>query len=163
MYSQIGWKGSDISLEAFKLAAEKNPELQLVGFGQSAPLPELPLPEGVIYYQVPPQHTLKDIYASCDAWLFSSRWEGFGLPILEAMACRTPVIGTPVGAAPDLLGDGAGILVNSEDPEDLAGAIERVWGCGHRETGLPLPILDLVTHKLYSQIRRFSSLTISTV
>lgn len=126
MYSQTPWKGSDISLEAFKLAARKNPELQLIGFGQSPPRPELPLPKGTIYHQVPPQHRLKDIYASCDVWLFSSRFEGFGLPILEAMACRTPVIGTPVGAAPDLLADGAGILVNPEDPEDIANAIERV-------------------------------------
>lgn len=133
MYSETAWKGADISLEAFKLAAERNPELQLVGFGQLAPLPELPLPKGAIYHQVPPQHKLKDIYASCDVWLFSSRWEGFGLPILEAMACRTPVIGTPVGAAPDLLVDGAGILVNSKDPEDIAGAIERVCKLPHEE------------------------------
>jgi glycosyltransferase involved in cell wall biosynthesis len=126
MYSPISWKGTDISLEAFKLASKQNPDLQLVGFGYSSPQPDLPLPEGAIYHQVPPQHKLKDIYASCDAWLFSSRWEGFGLPILEAMACRTPVIGTPVGAAPDLLADGAGILVNPEDPEDIARAIHRL-------------------------------------
>lgn len=133
MYSPTLWKGSDISLEAFKLAAEKNPELQLVGFGECSPQPELPLPKGTIYHQVPPQHKLKDIYASCDVWLFSSRWEGFGLPILEAMACRTPVIGTPVGAAPNLLADGAGILVNPEDPEDIASAIERVCHLPHEE------------------------------
>jgi glycosyltransferase involved in cell wall biosynthesis len=42
------------------------------------------------------------------------------------MACRTPVIGTPVGAAPDLLLDGQGILVRPEDPEDMAHAILTV-------------------------------------
>jgi glycosyltransferase involved in cell wall biosynthesis len=126
MYSETPWKGCDLSLEALRLVTEKHPELQIIGFGQSAPLPELPLPKGTVYHQVPPQHKLKDIYASCDVWLFSSRWEGFGLPILEAMACRTPVIGTPAGAAPDLLANGAGILVNSEAPEDIASAIEYV-------------------------------------
>jgi len=42
------------------------------------------------------------------------------LPILEAMACRTPVIGTPAGPAPELLGAGGGILVRPEDPADMA-------------------------------------------
>jgi glycosyltransferase involved in cell wall biosynthesis len=69
---------------------------------------------------------LRTIYAQCDAWLFPSRFEGFGLPILEAMACRTSVIGSPAGAAPELLADGAGILVNPEDPADMARAIVRV-------------------------------------
>jgi glycosyltransferase involved in cell wall biosynthesis len=48
------------------------------------------------------------------------------LPILEAMACRTPVIGTPAGAAPDLLCDGGGLLVRPEDPRDMARAIVQV-------------------------------------
>jgi glycosyltransferase involved in cell wall biosynthesis len=133
MYSQTAWKGADISLEAFNLALEKIPDLQLVGFGHCSPQPELPLPPGAIYHQMPPQHKLKDIYASCDVWLFSSRWEGFGLPILEAMACRTPVIGTPVGAAPDLLADGTGILVNPEDPKDIAHAIAHICSLSHKE------------------------------
>jgi glycosyltransferase involved in cell wall biosynthesis len=69
---------------------------------------------------------LRDIYARCDAWLFGSRMEGFGLPILEAMACRTPVIATPAGAAPELLSGGGGVLVPAEDPRAMARAILRV-------------------------------------
>ena len=42
------------------------------------------------------------------------------------MACHTPVIGTPAGAASELLSGGAGILVKPEDPEDMAMAIEKV-------------------------------------
>jgi glycosyltransferase involved in cell wall biosynthesis len=48
------------------------------------------------------------------------------LPILEAMACRTPVIGTPAGAAPDLLSQGGGIMVPMEDPHAMAQAIVDV-------------------------------------
>ncbi len=66
------------------------------------------------------------LYASCDAWLFASRCEGFGLPILEAMACRTPVIGTPVGAAPELLAAGGGRLVAPQDPAAMARMIVDV-------------------------------------
>lgn len=126
MYSSTPWKGCDIALKAFSLAQKKIPNLRLVAFGSNNPSPDLPLPPDTEYSRQPPQNAIKDIYAKCDAWLFSSRSEGFGLPILEAMACRTPVIGTPVGAAPELLSDGAGILVKPEDPEDMARAIEQI-------------------------------------
>jgi glycosyltransferase involved in cell wall biosynthesis len=84
------------------------------------------LPPGTEYNNAPTQDQLKEFYSKCDAWLFSSRSEGFGLPILEAMACGTPVIGTPAGAAPELLAGGGGILVKPEDPEDMAKAIEQI-------------------------------------
>ncbi|MGC1195281.1 MAG: glycosyltransferase family 4 protein [Geitlerinemataceae cyanobacterium] len=126
MYAKESWKGCDISLKAFSLAAQNIPGLRLIVFGMKDPVPELPLPPGTEYICQPPQETIRDIYSQCDAWLFGSRIEGFGLPILEAMACRTPVIGTPAGAAPDFLADGAGILVRPEDPEDMARAIEQI-------------------------------------
>ncbi len=127
MYSTKSWKGSDISLKAFSLAAKKIPNLRLVAFGSQKPSQDLQLPPNTEYVFSPPQNQLKEFYAKCDAWLFGSRLEGFGLPILEAMACRTPVIGTPTGAAPELLTEGAGLLVKSEDPEDMARAIEKVY------------------------------------
>ena len=136
MYSSKLWKGCDISLRAFALAGEKLPNLRLVVFGKEKPSPDLPLPREVEYIFQPSQATIKDIYARCDAWLFASRTEGFGLPILEAMACRTPVIGTPAGAAPELLQAGGGILVKSEDPEDMAKAIVRVGNLSQSEWSL---------------------------
>ena len=126
MYSQKHWKGCDISLKAFSLAKKKIPNLCLVVFGIEEPSPDLPLPSGTEYICQPPQDQIKKLYAKCDAWLFGSRLEGFGRPILEAMACRTPVIGTPAGAAPELLKDGAGLLVKPENPEDMARAIEQI-------------------------------------
>ena len=126
MYSTIDWKGCDLSLKAFDLAARQIPNLQLVAFGKHQPTADLPLPAGAKFIYQPAQDTIKDIYASCDAWLFGSRVEGFGLPILEAMACRTPVIGTPVGAAPELLAEGAGIIVPPEDPAAMAQAIAGI-------------------------------------
>jgi glycosyltransferase involved in cell wall biosynthesis len=75
----------------------------------------------------PPQESIRDIYAGCDAWLFGSRSEGFGLPVLEAMACRTPVIATPTGAGPEAVKSGDnGFLVNHEDPAGMADAIVRI-------------------------------------
>jgi len=86
----------------------------------------MPLPKDAEYVIQPDQDKLKDFYSKCDAWLFASRSEGFGLPIVEAMACRTPVIGTPAGAAPEMLSGGTGILVKPEAPEAMAKAIERI-------------------------------------
>jgi glycosyltransferase involved in cell wall biosynthesis len=133
MYAPELWKGCDISLKAFSLAAQKIPELRLIAFGMKELVPELPLPPGTHYVRQPPQTMLRELYSQCDAWLFGSRIEGFGLPILEAMACRTPVIGTPAGAAPELLTDGAGILVRPEDAENMAQAIEQVCRFSHLE------------------------------
>jgi glycosyltransferase involved in cell wall biosynthesis len=126
LYSTEAGKGCDISLKAFALARQKFPQLRLIAFGVSDPISAFPLPPTTEYVRQPPQDSLKDLYAQCDAWLFGSRVEGFGLPILEAMACRTPVIGVPSGAAPELVAEGAGILVEPEDPEDMARAIVRI-------------------------------------
>ena len=125
-YSSAYWKGCDISLKAFEIAAQQIPDLRLVAFSNNELSPNLPLPPNAEFAFRPPQSTLKDLYAKCDGWLFGSRSEGYGLPILEAMACRTPVIGTPAGAAPELLADGAGLLVKPEDPEDMAKAIVKL-------------------------------------
>ncbi|BAZ43126.1 glycosyl transferase [Chondrocystis sp. NIES-4102] len=133
MYSLQKWKGVDISLEAFKLANSTIKDLRLLVLGQHKPLPELLLPSNSEFIYQPPQEQIKDIYSQCDAWLFGSRSEGFGLPILEAMACRTPVIATPAGAAPELLANGGGILVKPEDPEDMARAILHICNLSNQE------------------------------
>ncbi|MGE5609502.1 MAG: glycosyltransferase family 4 protein [Bacillota bacterium] len=126
VYSKVQCKGTDISLQAFRMAADLVPGLRLRGFGHDLPAPDLPLPKGAEYIRRPEQYTISDIYRSCDAWLFGSRAEGFGLPILEAMACRTPVIAAPAGAAPELLSEGGGILIRPEDPKHMAEAITRI-------------------------------------
>ena len=126
VYTRTPRKTCNIALEAFKIASKRIPELQLVVFGSHEMIPELPLPPHAEFHVRPPQAKLRELYAQCDAWLFSSKTEGFGLPILEAMACRTPVIGTSAGAAPELLPDGGGILVAPNDPNDMARAIEHI-------------------------------------
>jgi glycosyltransferase involved in cell wall biosynthesis len=123
MYSYKTYKGCDICVRAIELARRELPELRVIAFGAHGERHELPLPRRTDLEVLPPQHRLREIYASCDAWLFGSRTEGFGLPLLEAMACRTPVIATPAGAAPELVRQGGGVLVAPENPEDMARAI----------------------------------------
>jgi glycosyltransferase involved in cell wall biosynthesis len=124
LYRQDWVKGGDIVLEAFRLARQRLPELRLITFGPRSSAGAMP--EGVDYRPFPSNEELPGLYASCDAWLFASRSEGFGLPILEAMACRTPVIATPAGAAPELISaNGGGVLVGHEDPAGMAREIVR--------------------------------------
>ncbi|MEG4575966.1 glycosyltransferase family 4 protein [Microcoleus sp. N3A4] len=149
MYSTIYWKGTDIALQAFSLAAEKIPNLRLVAFGVDAPSSELPLPANAEYVIQPDQDKLKDSYSKCDAWLLASRSEGFGLPIIEAMACRTPVISTPAGAAPEILSGGTGILVRPEDPQEIAKAIEYICQ-------LPNSEWQALSEAAYAKVRNYT-------
>jgi len=149
MYSTIYWKGTDIALKAFSLAAAKIPNLRLVAFGTGAPSSELPLPANTEYVIQPDQDKIKDYYSKCDAWLLASRSEGFGLPIIEAMACRTPVISTPVGAAPEILSGGTGILVRAEDPEEMAKAIESICQ-------LPNSKWQALSEAVYAKVKNYT-------
>jgi glycosyltransferase involved in cell wall biosynthesis len=126
MYSSKPIKGCDVCIEAIERARRSVCNLQVNVFGAGKPGNDLP--PAYAFIRQPAQEELREIYASCDAWLFGSRTEGFGLPVLEAMACRTPVIATPAGAAPDLLADGGGMLVGAEDAAGMAQAIERIAG-----------------------------------
>jgi len=119
-------KGWDIVQEAIRLARQTIPELALVVFGPEDLGRIEPPAGGMRYVHRPADDQLASLYGQCTAWLFASRREGFGLPILEAMACRTPVIATPAGAAPELIGAGGGWLVEPEDASDMARAIVEV-------------------------------------
>jgi glycosyltransferase involved in cell wall biosynthesis len=127
LYATNPFKGVDISLKAIEIARAQVPDLHVVAFGAKPVTRALPLPEGSDFHLRPAQEEIRDIYAACDVWLFGSRSEGFGLPILEAMACRTPVIATPTGAAPGFIADGHnGYLVAMEDAPAMAARIVEV-------------------------------------
>mgnify|MGYP006268735725 CR=1 FL=1 len=59
------------------------------------------------------------------ALVFPSLWEGFGLPVLEAMSCGTPVIVANVASLPEVTGDAA-LLVNPENVEEITAAMAMV-------------------------------------
>ena len=65
------------------------------------------------------------LYRGAVAFIFPSRYEGFGLPPLEALACGTPVVGSDVSSIPEVVGD-AGVLLPPDDAEGMAGALIRL-------------------------------------
>lgn len=62
------------------------------------------------------------VYRGAVAFVFPSRYEGFGLPPLEALACGTPVVGSNAASLPEIVGD-AGVLLPPDDAREMAGAL----------------------------------------
>jgi glycosyltransferase involved in cell wall biosynthesis len=68
---------------------------------------------------------LAALYAGAACLLFPSLSEGFGFPVLEAMACGTPVVSSNRTSLPEVVGD-AGLLVDPEDEAEIAAAVGRI-------------------------------------
>ena len=68
---------------------------------------------------------LLELYNACDCFVFPSFYEGFGLPILEAMACGRAVACSNTSAMPEVA-DGAGLLFNPHDTGDIARALKDI-------------------------------------
>ena len=67
------------------------------------------------------------LYRRAMIFAYPSRYEGFGIPPLEAMACGAPVLATRVGAIPDFA-EGAALLVGPGDPDALRNAMVQLIG-----------------------------------
>jgi glycosyltransferase involved in cell wall biosynthesis len=87
------------------------------------------------------------LYRNALAFLYPSRYEGFGLPALEALACSVPVVGSNASSIPEIVGD-AGMLVDPDDAEHMAGALIAVLS----EPGLRQELAQ----KAVAQAARFS-------
>ena len=84
-----------------------------------------PLLHEMLFTGFVPDADLPALYSAADVLVMPSLYEGFGLPLLEAMACGTPVVASNAASLPEVVGD-AGPLVNPNDPDALAEALARV-------------------------------------
>lgn len=114
------------------LAATHDVDLVLAGFKRWSferelqPIAELGLKDRVKYVGYVPDEDLAALYSAAECLALPSWYEGFGIPIVEAMACGCPVV-TSSGrhAAPEVAG-GAAVLVNPADPAAIAAGLARV-------------------------------------
>jgi glycosyltransferase involved in cell wall biosynthesis len=81
--------------------------------------------QDVRFFGFVPYHILRVFYQSAVLFAFPSLYEGFGLPPLEAMANRTPVIASNTSSLPEVLGDAA-VLVNPENVFDIARGMKLI-------------------------------------
>ncbi len=69
---------------------------------------------------------LAALYCAARAFVYPSIWEGFGLPVLEAMACGTPVVAARVSSLPEVVGEAGMLIEDPLDAEALASALRRL-------------------------------------
>ncbi len=111
-------------LEAFK--SIEGFELRVVGANKASPVhDERREQSGVRWLGFVGEQELVELYRHATALVFPTRYEGFGLPVLEAMARRTPVIASNSSSIPEVA-RGAAILVDPDDVEGLRDAMRRV-------------------------------------
>lgn len=121
-------------IEAYRLLSrvmENPPALVLVGkpgYGYSnliAQCNDLRSSGQLIMTGYVPLDDLRVLYSAASLFVYPSLYEGFGLPVLEAMACGTPVVTSNISALPEIADDAA-ILVDPTDVRDIARAMEAV-------------------------------------
>lgn len=122
LYSTAQRKNVGLAIEIVCRLQAIRPTVRVIAFGVSPPSDPHLLPDWIEFVENPPQQRIADLYAACDAWLFTSEKEGFGLPILEAFACGTPVLATRAGAAPELI-DGTNGRLLDQTPDAFVTAI----------------------------------------
>ena len=88
-------------------------------------VPRLGLADAVAFEGYMDVARLRALYSAAALFVLPSLYEGFGLPVLEAMACGAPVIAADTSSLPEVVGD-AGLLVPPGDPGALAEAMARV-------------------------------------
>ncbi|MGC9082856.1 MAG: glycosyltransferase family 4 protein, partial [Anaerolineae bacterium] len=88
-------------------------------------LRELGLEDRVRFTGYVPDEDLPALYSAADLFAFPSLYEGFGLPVLEAMACGVPVVCSNTSSLPEVVGE-AGIMVEPHNVHALARAMGRV-------------------------------------
>ena len=116
-------KGIPVLLEAWKRAGIKDAELELVGSWQLSAARRSALPSGVRHSAPCSAEELRGRYQSADIFVFPSFFEGFGLVLLEAMACGLPIISSERSAAPDFVTAESGSVVPAGNIEAWAHAL----------------------------------------
>ncbi|GAA6617111.1 CmcI family methyltransferase [Scytonema sp. NUACC26] len=130
-----GYKNSILFFKAFaQLVSKQGFEIVATGIGGLQQLDFRNYTSGTVVHMLQlSDEELAIAYSGAVALVYPSTYEGFGLPVLEAMACGCPVITCPNASLPEVVGEAA-IYVNDNDVEELANALCEVQKYRIRET-----------------------------
>jgi D-inositol-3-phosphate glycosyltransferase len=129
-------KGLEYLVHAMELVVEEVPQTRLIAVAKAGfrgtdevgwfkvLADRLGLSGHIEFHESVPQSKLLELYADCDVLALPSRTEGWGLALMEAMACGKPVVASRVGGVPELVRDGVeGFLVEAGDVRALGSHI----------------------------------------
>ena len=121
-------KNADLILEAWPTISSLHPELKLVIINHNDPAylqraGEVGASLVLGGFQEEPQ--LVALYNAAQLVWFPTKYDGFGMPVIEAMACGTPVVSSNTTGIPEVAG-GAGLLLSPDKPDDHVGAIDAL-------------------------------------
>lgn len=127
------FKNLDKLIDAFKDISEKFSDLQLLVVGLSGrakpgilkKIKKYNFENKVIIAGWVPDEDLPLLYSAAEVYIHPSLYEGFGLPVLEAMACGCPVVSSNAASLPELVGDAA-ILADATETQALKNAIIKI-------------------------------------
>jgi glycosyltransferase involved in cell wall biosynthesis len=109
---------------------------------------ELGMEDRVIFTDFVDEKDKPALIKGSKLFVLPSFWEGFGLDVLNAMACGVPVVASNVGSLPEVVGN-AGILVDPNDPESIAQGIKEVLLA-------PITKYNSMVEKGLAQVKKFS-------
>jgi alpha-maltose-1-phosphate synthase len=118
-------------IAAWERAALRDAELELVGSWHLAERKRTSLPRGVTLMPPCSPEALRERYRAADAFVFPSFFEGFGLVLLEAMACGLPAIASRATAGRDVVTPACGRLIEAGDTDALVETLR--WFAEHRD------------------------------
>ena len=126
-------KNLGAAVDALARLLPSHPELQLVVAGQPyagwndvlARATERGVRTHLLDVPAVSDAVLRVLYGRCAAFLFPSRYEGFGLPVLEAMACGAPVVASNTSSVPEVAGQAA-LLFDPGDVDGMTSAVDRL-------------------------------------
>ncbi|MBI5605587.1 MAG: glycosyltransferase family 4 protein [Deltaproteobacteria bacterium] len=151
-----------VLLQAFtRVCQELGTEYQLVVSGQkgwlirslSHFLKNYPMRDQVLFTGYVPMEDLPFLMNGAEIFVFPSLYEGFGLPVLEAMSCGTPVISSNRSSIPEIVGS-AGVLIDPTDVQELAHRIIYLLRNGEERRWLSLLGKDQAARFSWEEVAR---------
>ena len=127
-------------VDAYKLVKSKYPKIKLVIGGKKGwmydsifqKVKNLDLEEDIIFTGFVDEKDKPALFKGAKLFVLPSFWEGFGLDVLNSLACGTPVVVSNAGSLPEVAGN-SGIYINPNDSSDIAEGIDKVLSMSNLE------------------------------